>query len=56
MHEHTIAGSWAACSFGIRHTVCVRADGVALGYGQGWSFLEGGAREELCVRCDADLG
>ena len=56
MHEHTIAGSWAACSFGIRHTVCVRADGVALGYGQGWSFLEGGARQELCVRCDADLG
>ena len=28
MHEHTIAGSWAACSFGIRHTVCVRADGA----------------------------
>ena len=54
MHEHTIAGSWAACSFGIRHTVCVRADGVAVGYGQGWSFLEGGARQELCVRCDAD--
>ena len=25
-------------------------------YGQGWSFIEGGAREELCVRCDADLG
>ena len=42
IHEHTIAGAWAACCFGIRHTVCVRADGVAVGYGQGWSFLEGG--------------